>query len=116
MILGILWGLVYICILALVIYLAFYVIENVVGLVIPPEIKKIIWIIVLLIALIILVAGLTGAVPTPSLGLALVYSWPRNDEAVFAVPMLCFKYAAFDGYSEGELKVLVCNVIAGEVS
>lgn len=68
MILGILWGLVYICILALVIYLAFYVIENVVGVVIPPEIKRILWIIVLLIALIIIVAGLTGAVPTPSLG------------------------------------------------
>lgn len=47
--------LIYICVLAIVIYLVIYVLRDVVGLPIPPKVIQLIWVIVALIAILWLV-------------------------------------------------------------
>ena len=56
---SILWVLVYVVILCLVIYLAFWILRQM-GVPIPDIAEKAVWIIVLLIALIFLISALTG--------------------------------------------------------
>ena len=56
---NILWSLVALVILVMVVYLAFWVLEQM-SIAIPEIVKKAVWIIVLLIALIFLITALTG--------------------------------------------------------
>ena len=52
--------LIYICILALVIYLVIWVLRDVVGLPIPEKVVQILWVIVALIAILMLVQMVLG--------------------------------------------------------
>lgn len=67
LLIAVLWALVYIAVLALVIYVVIWVLGQL-GVVLPPHIVKILWVIVALIALIIIVRVLLGAGPGLRLG------------------------------------------------
>lgn len=60
MIEAVIYGLIYICLIALAVYLIFLVVETVLEIPIPDKIKKIVWIIVLLIAVLIILNVLAG--------------------------------------------------------
>lgn len=68
MAINVLWFLIGLIILAGVIYLAIWVIESFI-LAIPEQIKKGVWVIVLLLALIALISVLVGGSPNPFHGL-----------------------------------------------
>lgn len=53
--------LIYICILALIVYLVIWVLRDVVGLPIPPKVIQILWVIIALIVILWLVQLVTGA-------------------------------------------------------
>lgn len=55
MIEGVIQALIYICVLALVIYLVIWVLQTVAGIALPPKVIQIIWIIFALVCLLILV-------------------------------------------------------------
>jgi hypothetical protein len=52
--------LIYICVLAIVIYLVIYVLRDVIGLPIPPKVIQLLWVIVALIAILWLVQMVLG--------------------------------------------------------
>ena len=52
---AVIYALIYICLLALVIYLIIWVLQTVAGLALPPKVIQIIWIIFALICILILV-------------------------------------------------------------
>jgi hypothetical protein len=54
MIEAVIMTLIYICVIALVVYLAFWVLEQI-GVPLPPQVVKIIWIVVVLICLLLVV-------------------------------------------------------------
>jgi heme A synthase len=64
MAINVLWFLIGLIILAGVVYLAIWVIESFI-LAIPEQIKKGVWVIVLLLALIVLISVLVGGSPNP---------------------------------------------------
>lgn len=55
MIEGVIYGLIYICLLALAIYLILWVLGTVVGIALPPKVVQIIWVIFILVCVLILV-------------------------------------------------------------
>lgn len=55
MIEAVIYALIYICLLALVIYLIIWVLQTVAGIALPPKVVQIIWIIFALICILILV-------------------------------------------------------------
>ena len=55
MIEGIIYALIYICLLALAIYLIMWVLDTVVGISMPPKVVQIIWVIFILICILIIV-------------------------------------------------------------
>lgn len=55
MIEGIIYALIYICLLALAIYLILWVLGTVVGIALPPKVVQIIWVIFILVCVLILV-------------------------------------------------------------
>lgn len=55
MIEGVIYALIYICLLALVIYLIIWVLNTVVGVALPPKVVQIIWVIFILVCVLILV-------------------------------------------------------------
>lgn len=62
--------LIYLCLLAIVIYLVIWVLTDVIGLPIPPKVVQLLWVIVALVAilwLVQMVLGGGGAVHFPSL-------------------------------------------------
>lgn len=72
---GVITALIYICVLALVIYLVLWVLETVAGVGIPAKVVQIIWIVFALVAILILVrlllpggGRLLGALATPLFG------------------------------------------------
>jgi hypothetical protein len=52
--------LIYICILAIVIYLIIWVLRDIIGLPIPPKVVQLLWVIVALIAILFLVQMVLG--------------------------------------------------------
>lgn len=52
--------LIYICLLAIVVYLVVWVLRDIVGLPIPPKVIQLIWVIVALIAILFLVQMVMG--------------------------------------------------------
>jgi len=67
MIVTIITLLIYLCILALVIYLVLWVMEQI-GLALPPQMVRIIWVIALLVAILFILQALPGlGVRVPSL-------------------------------------------------
>jgi len=60
MIEAIITGLIYICLLAIAVYLIIWVLQTVAGVALPPKVVQIIWVVVVLIALLILVRILLG--------------------------------------------------------
>ena len=60
MIASVITFLIYVCVLALVIYLIIWVLRDVVGLPIPPKVIQILWVIVALIVILWLVQMLVG--------------------------------------------------------
>lgn len=51
--------LIYLCILCLVVFLVLYVLEQI-GIALPPQVVRIIWVIVMLVAVLIIVQALPG--------------------------------------------------------
>jgi hypothetical protein len=60
MIASVITFLIYVCVLALVIYLIIWVLRDVIGLPIPPKVIQILWVIVALIVILWLVQMLVG--------------------------------------------------------
>ena len=60
MIASVITFLIYICVLALVIYLIIWVLRDVLGVPIPPKVIQILWVIVALIAILMLVQMVLG--------------------------------------------------------
>lgn len=63
---AIIYFLISVCILALIVYVVFWVLETI-GVPIPPQIKNIVWVIVALLVLLWLVDLLTGGAHMPQL-------------------------------------------------
>lgn len=60
MIEAVIYALIYICILALVVYLILWVLQSVIGVGMPPKVVQIVWIIFILVCLLILARFLLG--------------------------------------------------------
>ena len=60
MITTVITALIYICLLALVVYLVIWVLRDVIGITLPEQVIKILWVIVGLIVLLVLVQAFLG--------------------------------------------------------
>lgn len=60
MIAGVISFLIYLCILAIVIYLIIWVVRDVIGLAIPAKVVQLLWVIVALVAILMLVNMVLG--------------------------------------------------------
>jgi hypothetical protein len=59
---AVIMGLIYLCLLVLVVYVILWVLEQI-GIALPPQVVKIIWVIVALVALLIIVQTVLPSLP-----------------------------------------------------
>lgn len=64
MIASVITMLIYLCILALVVYLIIWVVRDIIGIPIPERVIQILWVIVALIAILMIVQALLGGGPS----------------------------------------------------